>query len=647
MNKAVPRPLWLVTRPIAIEGFLHGLRHPSLMAVLGIDAAAGQDWTTEADVVLAGALAAYGAYPEWPAVAAPDTDPATAVLLRSIHRLQLAAGLPIARPGMVIGRTSGQPVVILPVTGQTHQVHVAFLHWLLRLFELLAAGKDPAGPLGRLPDHVTGLGRQAQWGANEPRFLRAAAALGLPSRELPGRILQFGDGRRARWMESSFTDRTPRLAASLARNKDRAAAMLRMAGIPVPDHVLVLDEEAALKAAERLGYPVVTKPADKDGGLAVSAGLVSPDEVRAGFALAHGVSPNVLVEKHYDGRDYRMVVFNSELLWSYERVPGGVVGDGILTVARLVERQNVEQNRSVGHLTGLTPLVLDDEAQALLARENLGPDSVPEAGRFVRLRRAANIASGGLPVGGIHEHVHPDNRRLAIRAAEALRLDLAGVDLLIPDIARSWHETGAMVCEVNGQPNLGLRTSAHVYGQILSALVEGDGRIPVVVVAGNPPDEGLARTLAADLAGGGLTVGLADSAGASIAGEMIATGPDALAAGMALMTDRRVDAVVMAAGPPVLRSGLACDRFDVLVITASLAMAGPKSKELRSLLFALLPMCASVVSIADLPPLPLPRTGEDGPKVLSGIPPDRIAAVVADLVDKAVRRHGAVSLPRG
>lgn len=174
---------------------------------------------------------------------------------------------------------------------------------------------------------------------------------------------------------------------------------------------------------------------------------------------------------------------DGQVVWAVERVPGGVVGDGESTIEQLVQRENTTALRRAGPEQTLKPLALDAEAQAQLAKQSLRLSDLPTAGRFVRLSSIANVATGGRPV-PVMEHVHPDNKALAERAARALRLDIAGVDLLIPDIGQSWRNGGAAICEVNAQPDLGATTALHLYGEVLTARVAGEGRIPVIAVVG-------------------------------------------------------------------------------------------------------------------------------------------------------------------
>lgn len=524
-------------------------------------------------------------------------------------QFQQASGLAIFEPGRIIGGKprEGNLRIAVPNLALSPRSTLMVLRWLVKLMNGVALGQDPGGYLGTLPNLLDKLRPSGQISTNVPRFLKAAHDLGMPYLAISGQIFQFGQGRRGRWLDSSFTDETPQIAASLARNKVNSASVMRQAGIPVPGHIPVHTVEAALSAAEQLGYPVVVKPVDMDGGLGVAAGLSSPEEVAEAYAAASKISGNILVEKHVDGRDYRLTVFRGGLLTAIERVPGGVVGDGVNTVQTLVEQVNADPLRGDGAHAPLKRLLLDAEARGLLRRAGLTADSVPRPGKFIRLRSIANIASGGTPV-RVLDQVHPDNRALAIRAAEALRLDLAGVDLLIPDIAVSWLDSGAAVCEINAQPQLGGVTSAQLYPTILRSLVQGDGRIPIALLLGVEPGGTWAEGIAASLGARGIRTGWVDRHGVAVAGERIVAGPvGAYAGGRMLMMNRGVDAAVICIDDAaVLKTGLPFDRFDVLLLAGPhIAMPGDSGMRqpgqvIRAVLGAILPACrGKIVRVAN------------------------------------------------
>jgi len=636
-------------------GLIFGFRSPSVIASLKCGATLNAATLEAVILYLDEALPGAGASP----AVISGTEPANIAgafaktVLYAMREFYRAANLPLFEPGSLMGGdlANGHAMVMVPTSTRVLPLTTNALEWLLKVINAVQGGQKPQAFLEGLHELVTKLAAVGPDGSNVPRFLRAAHEMGIPYTELPGAVYQFGHGARARWMDGSFTNETRQIAARLARNKVLSAAMLRRAGIPVPEHALVTSLEEALTTATALGYPVVVKPADRDGGVGVAAGLLTPDEVRDSFAAAQVYSKRILVEKYIEGKDYRVTVFQDEVIWAIERVPGGVTGDGSSNVRQLVEQLNADPLRGTGKHAPLQQLTLDSEAEALLLRNGMDGNSVPPTGTFVRLRRAANIASGGTPV-AVFDKVHPDNRLLAVRAAAALQLDLAGVDLLIPDIGRSWKESGAAVCEVNAQPNLGQRTAAHLYTQILRKLVSGNGRIPIAVVLGSADTSTLIADVAAALQEKGFGTGWIDETGVTVRGKQVLDGRvEALAGSEMLMMDRGIDAAVVGITEPgMLRTGLAFDRFDVLVIAgphitrqAPMDHRAP-TQAMYELLGALLPSCTGRVistagtglNLSSFAPLSTARWDE--PPVEA----DSLVDTIVTAIVAAERQHSAL-----
>jgi cyanophycin synthetase len=596
--------------PLVIKGFTHGLCHPSLALLLTINVQNCQEWLSRVDQALSAFLQVDHDENLSHQPLSGQTDEVRAVnsLLYWMSKFQQEASVPVFEQGKIIGINSKARSVriVIPIFSSSHQVIARAFFVLMKVFNGLYSGKDMCMPIRELQVIVKQLEQMVPRSSNMPRFLRNAFRIGIPYSEFPGQVYQFGYGVRARLLDSSFTDQTSQIGTRLARIKTLTAEVLRGAGIPVPDHTIVTDVNNAVTAACDLGFPVVVKPADLDGGVGVAAGLTTKDEVREAFAAAQKKSRRILVEKHYDGRDYRLTVFQGELIWAVERMPGGVTGDGKSTIQILVDRLNDDPHRGVGTHSLLKRIVLDDEAQSLLSKAGLDLNSIPGEGEFVRLRRTANVACGGIPV-AVFEHVHPDNSLLAVRAAAALRLDLAGVDLLIPDISRSWRESGAVVCEVNAQPNLGGITSAHLYAQILHKLVQGNGRIPIAVIIGASPDLNLAAAISARLSDAGLVTGRVDHEGVSIGLLTISAGVvDPYTGGRILTGEKGVAAVVLCINDTsVLHTGLPFERFDILVFAGShliipVSQSGQSiAMQLRALFDAFSPCCdGKVIAVA-------------------------------------------------
>ncbi|MDO8419519.1 MAG: acetate--CoA ligase family protein [Rubrivivax sp.] len=496
-------------------------------------------------------------------------------VLGCIDALLEKAGLPVLeRPRIGRGSPSRpdvhvviHPCLMPKVCLRAVELVIALANQAFEEGHALAA--DRAEPMrAQIRAAVEQLAKVTPQGFNTLHFLNAAFELDIPCSIVARNVFQFGWGARSRWLSSSFTDRTPYISTVLARDKSAAAEVLRAAGLPVPNHTFAGTADQAVEVAERLGYPVVVKPADLDGGVGVHAHLKTAASVGAAFERAYAHSKRVLVEKHVAGRDFRIQVVDDEVQGVLERVPGGVTGDGVRSVRSLLDQQNLDRRTATDDRRHLKAMAVDGEAADMLAEQGLAAESVPLAGQFVRLRAAANVASGGIPVPVAVQAVHPDNLLLARRAAAALRLDVAGIDLLITDIGRSWMEIGAAICEVNAQPQMFSTLHKPMLRQLMGA---GHGRIPAVVVLGGPAGHDVGASIHRSLNAAGLVAGLACGDGVWAGVHCIGrSNPGLHAMGTILLRDPTLEVLVLCvADDGVLRSGWPIDRCDVLVLAGT------------------------------------------------------------------------------
>ncbi|MBI1181942.1 MAG: hypothetical protein GC201_15460 [Alphaproteobacteria bacterium] len=575
----------------AINGLAFGLAQPFLKGTVRIDLPQNPAWE-EAEDLIGGVLSCAAAFNR----TAPSEDELLiARLIRWTAALEAAVGAPDLERGRMLGAIREKRLYSIALPTLDHNLTSRAFKAVVSLYGARLANAD--GPrLAAAGEELEAFLKTAKvsmfGGSNTLRLLEAAHKRRMPWSHLAGNAFVIGHGARARWIDSSFTDQTGVVGTNLARNKAAAASLLRQSGIPVPAHGRAADVASAQRIAKELGYPVVVKPMDRDGGLGVSAGIASPERLERAFNEALKISSNVLVEKHVEGRDYRLIVHDGELIWALERVPGGVTGDGRRTVRELVDAVNADPARRKEPWAPLKPLELNDEAMDLLAEAGLDGDSVLEVGRRLRLRRAANIASGGTPV-AVLDKVHPVNRELAERAAKVMRLDLAGVDLLIPDISVPWTESGGAVCEVNAQPTIGATTASHLYGEILGRMIVANGRIPIALIVGAPEESPVPELVARMLAATGRRVGLATPKVLRIGGRPAeAPSFDAYGYCRFMLLSADVEAAVLSVSSrSVLASCLPFDRASVVCLAGTeISGAQDHRADLNTLMRMVLPM---------------------------------------------------------
>jgi len=404
------------------------------------------------------------------------------------------------------------------------------------------------------------------FGPSTASLVNAAEDRGIPWIRLNRHsLVQFGHGRYQQRIQATTTTRTSNIAVELASDKEETNTILRDLGLPVPKQKLVRRPQDAVRAAERIGFPVVLKPLSGNHGRGVSINLKTPDEVEAAFEKAREHGRNVIVESYLEGYDHRLLVVNGKLVAAAKRMPGHVVGDGKNTIEQLVDTVNEDPRRGVGHEKVLTRLEFDHQAEHLLQKVGYDRNTVPKKGEIVYLRSTANLSTGGTAI-DVTDVIHPDNREMAERTIKAIGLDIGGVDFLTKDITKSFREAGGGICEVNAGPGFRMHvapsegTPRDVAGPVIDMLFPPDqpSRIPIAAITGTNGKTTTARMLAHILKMSGHTVGFTSTDGVYIDGRLSVpgdmTGP--VSAKM-ILRDPSVDAAVMeVARGGMLRGGL-------------------------------------------------------------------------------------------
>jgi cyanophycin synthetase len=410
-------------------------------------------------------------------------------------------------------------------------------------------------------------------GPSTASLVKAAEARDIPWLRLNDQsLVQLGHGKYQQRIQATVTGRTSHIAVELASDKEETNKILASLGLPVPKQELVQSEAQAVRAANRIGYPVVTKPYNGNHGRGISIRLTNDDEVRQGFAVAREHSRSIIVETYLEGDDHRLLVVNGELVAATRRTPGHVVGDGERTVAQLVELVNQDPRRGVGHEKVLTRLEIDAQALKMLDRAGLTPASVPDVGQPVYLRSTANLSTGGTAT-DVTDVIHPDNREMAERAVRAIGLDVGGVDFLSTDITQSYRKIGGGICEVNAAPGFRMHvapsegTPRDVAGPVIEMLFPAGSpsRVPVAAVTGTNGKTTTCRMLAHITKMAGYTPGLTTTDGVYIDGQRTVqgdmTGP--VSARMVL-ADPQIDiAVLETARGGLLRAGMGVREVNV------------------------------------------------------------------------------------
>ncbi|MBV9959902.1 MAG: cyanophycin synthetase, partial [Acidobacteria bacterium] len=388
-------------------------------------------------------------------------------------------------------------------------------------------------------------------------------------------LVQLGYGVNQQRIQATVTGRTNMIAVDLAGDKDATKKLLGSMGVPVPRGLLIVEEDEIERAVERLGFPVAIKPLDANHGKGITVGLKTLEEVRAAFPLAKKYSRRVIIEQSLTGQDFRALVVDNRLVAVAERIPAHVIGDGEHTLQELIDITNQDPRRGYGHENVLTLIDVDAQTESLLAAHGHTLDTVLPAGEMFCLKTTANISTGGTAIDRTDE-VHPFNVTLFERIARIIGLDVAGIDVVAPDITTPLTENGGGIIEVNAAPGfrMHLAPSEGIARNVAEHVIDmlfppgTPARVPVIAVTGTNGKTTTTRLIAHIVKNSGKNVGFTTTEGIYIGNSLIQPGDNTgpISAQLVLKDPTVEIAVLETARGGIIRAGLGFDRCDIGVV---------------------------------------------------------------------------------
>lgn len=273
------------------------------------------------------------------------------------------------------------------------------------------------------------------------------------------RKYELSDGHTRIRFDKTRPSLTTREAIGIEQNKYSTSSRLRSAGVPVPASWVMdpfnadAEEELLIRAGET-GYPVVLKPLRGSMGRDVFTNISTPADLLETFRYLSkrcAKGEKLILESHFNGEDYRVLVVGDRVVAACLRRPANVVGDGVNTIEELINQKNLVRLENPYLCKKL--IKRDREVDQYLRRHGYVLGDVPSAGVEVRLRGKANASQGGDSIDKTAE-LPAAVKDAAVRAVAAVPgLAIAGVDILF-DVERTPVEDSFRVIEMNSRPEI-------------------------------------------------------------------------------------------------------------------------------------------------------------------------------------------------
>lgn len=211
----------------------------------------------------------------------------------------------------------------------------------------------------------------------------------------------------------------------------------------------------ALLYSKKIGFPVVFKPTMSSHGDNVIMDIENEDELRGvikKFISSHRNKSYYLIEKQFEGNEYRLFVTRDGFFAAVQRIPPKIAGDGKSTIKKLIENENYK--RMHPRNTCLCEIPTDMTSKEFLKKQNLTFYSVPSANQIIYLRKNSNVSTGGNCY-DVTDKVNAKYLFLAKKIIKIFDVPFLGIDLLCEDISKFGEYA---ICELNSAPGISMHT---------------------------------------------------------------------------------------------------------------------------------------------------------------------------------------------
>ncbi|KTD71573.1 hypothetical protein OQJ13_16900 [Legionella sp. PATHC035] len=220
--------------------------------------------------------------------------------------------------------------------------------------------------------------------------------------------------------------------------------------IPCPVGKVFISSKSAYQYGIELGFPLAVKPVSESLSIHALCTIQTPNELKEAIKIVKQVDFRVLVEQHIPGNVYRSLIIDDSLVACVMRLPGSVIGDGLSTLAELIDKKNKAAGGSDSRKINLNSYL-----KKILEAQGVAFNTVINKGQQIFISKKVTIGSGA-KISNVIDLIHPENKLLLERVHKVLNIPLTGLDFICQDISLPWHKQQFGIIENNSFPYIDL-----------------------------------------------------------------------------------------------------------------------------------------------------------------------------------------------
>ena len=244
----------------------------------------------------------------------------------------------------------------------------------------------------------------------------------------------------------------------LARQKFLTKRVLQKNHLPTALGCQISFVKEIPKKISSLRYPLVVKPAVGGRGHGVVTNIISEKELKKEVQKALSLDDQVLIEKHYQGNDFRFLVLENKIIGIVSRRMPFVIGNGKDSLKVLIKNHNekrVALNKENNQII-LRKTRINHELSKIIQKQGLDFKSTPPLKKKVFLSATTNWSKGSDVKTLEMAFFHPAILKIAIKTVQALKLRFAAVDFIIKNPKKPLNQKNGIILEVNSYPGINI-----------------------------------------------------------------------------------------------------------------------------------------------------------------------------------------------
>lgn len=229
----------------------------------------------------------------------------------------------------------------------------------------------------------------------------------------------------------------------IAKNKPLSNSIFKKNNIPVPDH-WIIDENNKDKFIYEydISFPCVLKPVDGMQGKDVNTFIKNKEQFINILNDLLKKYKLIMLENQVYGDNYRIFLFNNQIMDVVKREQPFVVGDGSKSVNLLIdEKNNLLKSKKLYPTTNIDWEYIKEQGYL--------KDTILEKDKKIFITNTINFHNGANPVRINIDEIPEINKEMFIKAHKLINLECSGLDYMSDDITVPYNENDGHIIEIN------------------------------------------------------------------------------------------------------------------------------------------------------------------------------------------------------